>query len=120
MLMTMCSKLCALPVCVMAWISNYKYALPSSKINFNTVAQEFMKIAEETTLSSTNDVPYVKERVAMMCSILKRFMVQSGAKGKIYKLYIMLVHLARGKNELEQPSRRRFVRNSKILPFFWC
>ena len=35
MLTTMCSKLSALPVCVMAWISNYKYALPSSKINFN-------------------------------------------------------------------------------------
>ena len=82
MLSTMCSKMCALPVCVMAWISNYKYALPASKINFNTVAQEFMKISEEAIMSGANDVPYVKERVAMMCSILKRFMVQSGAKSK--------------------------------------
>ena len=83
MLTTMCSKLCALPVCVMAWISNYKYALPSSKINFNTVAQNFFQIAKETAeASTTNDVPYFKERMAMMFTILKRFMVQSGASGK--------------------------------------
>ena len=67
----------------MAWISNYKYALPSSKINFNTVAQNFFQIAKETAeASTTNDVPYFKERMAMMFTILKRFMVQSGASGK--------------------------------------
>lgn len=77
MLTAMCSRMCALPVCVMAWFSNYKYALP--KVNFNV--QEFWKIAEETAAAQSNEeIPHVKERVAMMSSILKRFMVQAGAK----------------------------------------
>ena len=80
MLTTMCSKLCALPVCVMAWMSNYKYAMPSCKINFSVVAKTFLQIAEET--AATSDVPHVKERVAMMFTILKRFMVKTGASGK--------------------------------------
>ena len=32
MLSTMCSKLCALPVCTMAWIINYRKTMPASKI----------------------------------------------------------------------------------------
>ncbi len=80
MLTTMCLRLCALPVCVMAWMCNYKYALPSSMINFQEISNEFLKVAEETTAAASNDVPYVKERVAMMSSILRRFMVVAGAK----------------------------------------
>ena len=41
-----------------------------------------MKIAEDTAAAATSDVPYAKERVAMMLTILKRFMVQAGASGK--------------------------------------
>ena len=32
MLSTMCSKLCALPVCTMAWMINYRKTMPASKI----------------------------------------------------------------------------------------
>ena len=32
MLTTMCSRLCALPVCVMAWMINYKKTMPASKL----------------------------------------------------------------------------------------
>lgn len=83
MMTTMCSKLCALPVCVVAWMSNYKYALPASKMDLGEIASGYLKIAEETTAAATNDVPYVKERVAMMSSILRRFMVQAGAKDRV-------------------------------------
>ena len=41
-----------------------------------------MQIAEDTAAAATSDVPYAKERVAMMLTILKRFMVQAGASGK--------------------------------------
>ena len=45
-----------------------------------------MKIAEDTAAAATSDVPYAKERVAMMLTILKRFMVQAGASGKYHKM----------------------------------
>ena len=76
MLSTMCSKLCALPVCTMAWIINYRKTMPASKIDLNKLAQEFAKLAEKALMA--NEVPHAKERVAMMNSIMKKFMAQSG------------------------------------------
>ena len=89
MLTTMNSKLCSLPVCVMAWLANYRYTLPSAKIDLNLIAQEFIEITNETMTKNADNsiqkdpnsvVPYFKERVAIMNSILKRFMIKSGAK----------------------------------------
>ena len=51
---------------------------------FYAVAKDFLKIAEDTAAAATSDVPYAKERVAMMLTILKRFMVQAGASGKYH------------------------------------
>jgi hypothetical protein len=89
---TLCSKLCALPVCVMAWMASKKNFLPGSKIELNSMAEEFMKVAEMAAQdnlmptptpdcvggSNTSDVPYGKERIAMMSSILKKMLVQTG------------------------------------------
>ena len=55
------------------------------------VAQEFIEITNETMSKNANSnatnnkdpnsvVPYFKERVAIMNSILKRFMIKSGVK----------------------------------------
>ena len=54
------------------------------------VAQEFIEITNETMSKNANNaannkdpnsvVPYFKERVAIMNSILKRFMIKSGVK----------------------------------------
>ena len=86
MLTTMNSKLCSLPVCVTAWLANYRYTLPSAKIDLSLIAQEFIQITNETMTKNANNVqkdpnsvvPYFKERVAIMNSILKRFMIKSG------------------------------------------
>ena len=58
-----------------------KYVYLSNIINFscldlNQLAQEFAQLAEQTLINS--DVPHAKERVAMMNSIMKKFMAQSG------------------------------------------
>ena len=65
----------------------FRYTLPSAKIDLNVVAQEFIEITNETmSKNATNNkdpnsvVPYFKERVAIMNSILKRFMIKSGVK----------------------------------------
>ena len=44
--------------------------------DLNKLAQEFAKLAEKALMA--NDVPHAKERVAMMNSIMKKFMAQSG------------------------------------------
>ena len=44
--------------------------------DLNKLAQEFAKLAEKALMA--NEVPHAKERVAMMNSIMKKFMAQSG------------------------------------------
>ena len=65
-------------------ILNITYICANDFSIFYAVAKDFLKIAEDTAAAATSDVPYAKERVAMMLTILKRFMVQAGASGKYH------------------------------------
>ena len=68
-------------------ILNITYICANDFSIFYAVAKDFLKIAEDTAAAATSDVPYAKERVAMMLTILKRFMVQAGASGKYLPYY---------------------------------
>lgn len=82
MVSTLCSKLCALPVCVMAWMASYNNFMPADIICIQDLATKFVKLAESEEVqvigNSGNDVPYAKERVAMMSTILSKMQQQTG------------------------------------------
>ena len=77
MLQTACSKLCALPICIMTWFLSYK----SSSLNLDGYVTEFTAISKKAELHNS-DMPHKEERMALMQSILSKMEEQVGIKNR--------------------------------------
>lgn len=97
MLTTLCSRLCALPVCVVNFLASWRLSMPAnSPIDIKSVVQEFMEVVEKVAEEkleivqnssgappiTSNDLLYTKERIGMMTGILQRMLSQTGLSTK--------------------------------------
>lgn len=68
MCQTLCSRLCALPVCIVTWLGSFQQSIPKETIDIAGVAKEFMEIAatDREVPAGADVMPHTKERMTLM------------------------------------------------------
>ncbi|XP_059094945.1 mediator of RNA polymerase II transcription subunit 24-like isoform X1 [Tigriopus californicus] len=77
MTQTLCSKLCALPVCVLTWLISYKSCVADSKLRMGHIIHEFLILLDQEEVF-VSDMPHKTERLALMRTILSRVLKDVG------------------------------------------
>lgn len=77
MTQTLCSKLCALPVCVLTWLISYKTCVADGKLRMGHFIQDFLLLLDQEDVF-VSDMPHKAERLALMKTILGRILKDVG------------------------------------------
>ncbi len=88
-----CAKLCALPVCVGAWLFTHRPELPASG-DPDELTGEFLRLAADgrEEAAALGDMPHAKERTALMMTILGE-MEEQVAETNMYIFFFLLTAL---------------------------